>query len=83
MDVKGKFIMLSNLNGQNWALTAGAVSAIQWVGGTFLFRQVVHFYSAVYKNGKEQGTDKEMGNEMYEFVKQAAFELGIDTPPLL
>jgi len=29
-------------------LTAGAVSAIYILGGTFLFRQVGHFYSAVY-----------------------------------
>jgi integrase len=30
-------------------LTAGAVLAIYRTGGTFLFRQVVHFYSAVHK----------------------------------
>ena len=29
-------------------MTAGAVSAIYISGGTFLFRQVGHFYSAVY-----------------------------------
>ena len=30
-------------------MTAGAVLAIYRTGGTFLFRQVVHFYSAVHK----------------------------------
>ena len=42
-------------------LTAGVVLAIYNAGGTFLFRHVVHFYSAVHKKKlkyvKDEGVD--------------------------
>jgi len=48
-----------------------------------LMEQAVESVNASIAKGKDIEPDEELGCELYELVKEAAAELGIDAPPMV
>ena len=48
-----------------------------------LMEKAVESVNASIAKGKEVEPDEELGRELYELVKEAAAELGIDAPPMV